>query len=156
MTYIPSNYEAWDFACWAIWEHYYELRDGAKGPGVVLTPAEADRLARNIKWPPHRPPPTLDDLYARLLACGGGSSKLMLSPADCELLACNLTTPKRPKGGKLKDDIRIALHCLKLALYTENKEKAVQQTIVDYKKKVDGPVSRSVVFRALRKFGADE
>ena len=146
--YIPTNEEAWDFAVRALWEDYRELRAGAKGSGLSLAPAEADRLAHNIKWPPRRPPGILDDLQARLLAGGEGSSDLMLSPADCELLARNMTTPKRPKGRKPNDDMRIALHCLELALTEPNLEAAVQQTTIDY------ACSRSDVFRALKKFRA--
>jgi hypothetical protein len=142
----PSNEEAWDFAVRALWENYRELRVGAKGAGLALTPAEADRLAHNIKWPPHRPPGILDDLQARLLAGGEGSSNLMLSPADCEMLACNMTTPKRPKGRKPNDDMHIALRCIELALMTPNLEAAVQQTTIDR------ACSRGDVFRALRKF----
>ena len=140
--YIPTNEEAWDFAFWALWEHYWELRAGAKGAGLALTPGECNRLAHNIKWPPHRPPGILDDLHARLLAA---SSDLMLSPADCELLACNMTTPPRPKGRKTKDDIHIALHCLKLRA-ERKQESAVRQTMDDF------ACSRNDVFRALKKF----
>lgn len=156
MTYIPSNEEAWDFAVRALWENYRELRAGAKGSGLALAPTECDRLAHNIKWPPHRPPPILDGLHARLLAGGKDSSNLVLSPADCELLACNLTIPKRPKGRVLKDDMHIALYCLELEFTKSNREEAVQQTIVDLG---CSRVSRSDVFRALEKFrklGVDE
>jgi hypothetical protein len=112
-SHIPSNEEAsWDFAVRALWENHRELLAGAKGSGVTLTPAEADRLAHNIKWPPHRPPRILTDLQTRLLVGGEGSSDLMLSAADCELLARNMTTPNRPKGRQPNDYMHIALHCL--------------------------------------------
>ena len=146
--YIPTNEEAWDFAVRALWEDYRELRAGAKGSGLALTPAECDRLAHNIKWPPHRPPPTLNDLQARLLAGGEGSSDLILSPADCDLLANNMTIPKRPKGRKPNDDMRIALHCLKLKDEIGKLEAAVRQTMDDF------TCSRKTVFTALTKFRA--
>ena len=102
----PSNEEAWDFAVWALWEHYRELRAGAKASGLTLTPAEVDRLAHNMvlpKRPKGRPasntPPlpllkALTDLQARLLA----GENLTLSAAECELLAAHLTVPNRMKG----------------------------------------------------------
>jgi hypothetical protein len=100
----PSNEEAWDFAVWALWEHYWELRAGAKASGLTLTPAEVDRLAHNMvlpKRPKGRParntPPlpllkALTDLQARLLA----GENLTLSAAECELLAAHLTVPNPP------------------------------------------------------------
>jgi hypothetical protein len=145
----PSNEEAWDFAFHALWENYWELRAGAKGSGLSLTPGECDRLAHNIKWPPHRPPGILDDLQARLLAGGEGSSDLILSPADCDLLANNMTIPKRPKGRKPNDDMRIALHCLKLKDEIGKLEAAVRQTMDDF------TCSRKTVFTALTKFRAN-
>jgi hypothetical protein len=109
--YIPSNEEAWDFAVRALWEHYWELRAGAKGPGVVLTPAEADRLAHNIVFPkrpragrpPRNAPPhpllkALTDLQARLLAGILAGENLTLSAAECELLAANIGQPNRQQG----------------------------------------------------------
>jgi hypothetical protein len=100
-----NNEEAWDFAVRALWENYQELRAGAEGSGLSLTPAECDRLAHNMvfpKRPAHRPRRdapahllfgALADLKARLLIGGEGSSNLTLSPAECELLAHNMATP---------------------------------------------------------------
>ena len=114
MTYIPSNEEAWDFAVRAVWEHYEELRAGAKASGLTLTPAEADRLARNMVLPkrpkagrPARnasPLPllkALTDLQARLLAASVTATEaadLTLSAAECELLAANIRPPNRQQG----------------------------------------------------------